>query len=82
MRQQEFEAVLAGIRAKVAAYGYTPQDIFGRGRGRPGLSRGASTAKYRDPASSATWSGRGRAPNWIRDARNRDRFLIRNQVTA
>lgn len=58
IRQQEFEAVLADIRAKMAAYGYTPQDIFGRSRGRPRLSRGASTAKYRDPASGATWSGK------------------------
>ncbi|WP_414695938.1 H-NS family nucleoid-associated regulatory protein [Paraburkholderia sp.] len=24
-----------------------------------------------------TWTGRGRAPRWLADARNRDRFLIR-----
>ncbi|WP_321898906.1 H-NS histone family protein [Paraburkholderia heleia] len=75
-RQQEFETVLADIRAKVAEFGYTQQDIFGSRRGRSGLSRGAAPPKYRDPASGATWSGRGRAPNWIKDARNRDRFLI------
>ncbi|MEM5426728.1 H-NS histone family protein [Paraburkholderia ferrariae] len=78
VRQEEFDAVLADIRTKVAYFGYTPQDIFGRRRGRPRRSGGALPAKYRDPASGATWSGRGRAPNWIKDVRNRDRFLIHN----
>lgn len=32
--------------------------------------------KYRDPKTGATWSGRGKAPQWIASARNRDRFLI------
>ena len=76
VRQQEFETVLADIRAKVAEFGYTPRDIFGSRRGRAGQSPGATSARYRDPASGATWSGRGRAPNWIKDAKNRDRFLI------
>jgi len=76
VRQQEFETVLADIREKVAEFGYTPRDIFGSRRGRAGQSPGATSARYRDPASGATWSGRGRAPNWIKDAKNRDRFLI------
>jgi DNA-binding protein H-NS len=32
--------------------------------------------KYKDPASDATWSGMGHAPHWIKDAKNRDKFLI------
>jgi DNA-binding protein H-NS len=32
--------------------------------------------KYRDPESGATWAGRGLAPAWIRDAKDRTRFLI------
>lgn len=47
-RQQEFETVLADIRAKVAEFGYTQQDIFGSRRGRSGLSHGAAPPKYRD----------------------------------
>jgi DNA-binding protein H-NS len=34
-----------------------------------------ANAKYRDPATAATWSGRGRVPNWIA-GKNRDEFLI------
>ena len=75
-RQQEFDAILSDIRTKVAEFGFTPRDIFETRRRRPRLSHGASPAKYRDPATGATWSGRGRAPNWIKDARSRERFLI------
>ncbi|MBW4490903.1 MAG: H-NS histone family protein [Trichocoleus desertorum ATA4-8-CV12] len=33
-------------------------------------------AKYYDPSSGATWSGRGKPPKWI-DGKERDSFLIR-----
>jgi DNA-binding protein H-NS len=33
---------------------------------------------YRDPASGATWSGRGKAPRWLADTENRDAYLIRD----
>jgi DNA-binding protein H-NS len=33
-------------------------------------------AKYMNPKTGATWSGRGRAPTWIANAKNRDRFLV------
>jgi DNA-binding protein H-NS len=78
VRQKEYDAVLADIRAKVVEFGYTEREIFGSRRGRPKLSHGPVPAKYRDPATGATWSGRGRAPTWIRDVKNRDRFLIRD----
>ncbi|WP_411829055.1 H-NS family nucleoid-associated regulatory protein [Paraburkholderia kururiensis] len=42
-----------------------------RGRGMDG----SPPAKYRDPVSGATWSGRGRAPRWIA-GRDRDAFEI------
>ncbi|MEX3925159.1 H-NS histone family protein [Paraburkholderia sp. BR10936] len=77
-RAAEFEEVLADIRAKVADYGFTERDIFGRRRGgRETAARGVVPAKYRDPKTGVTWSGRGRAPNWIKDVKNRNRYLIR-----
>lgn len=39
------------------------------------------TMKYRDPVSGATWSGRGRAPSWIRN-RNYADFLIERSKKA
>ncbi|WP_281175916.1 H-NS histone family protein [Paraburkholderia acidipaludis] len=32
--------------------------------------------KYADPKTGATWTGRGRAPAWIRDVKDRSKFLI------
>ena len=37
---------------------------------------GAGVAKYRDPKSGQTWSGFGRAPQWLASAKKRDAFLI------
>lgn len=39
-------------------------------------SNGKLPAKYRDPKSGATWSGWARPPLWIKDVRDRSRFLI------
>ena len=77
-RVAEFQAIVDDIRAKVAEYGITEKDIFGTRRGRSSVTRSKAPveAKYRDPKTGATWSGRGRAPAWIKDAKNRDRFLI------
>jgi DNA-binding protein H-NS len=41
-------------------------------------------AKYRDPKTNQTWSGRGRMPHWMREAINeglpRESFLIDKQT--
>jgi DNA-binding protein H-NS len=65
------------VEVKVAEYGLTLQDIFGRGRGmRAVLARGIVPSKFGAPKAGATWSGRGSAPNRINDVKNRDRYLI------
>jgi DNA-binding protein H-NS len=43
---------------------------------RKGQPKGQQTAKYLDPKTGATWSGRGRAPAWLAGARDRSKFLI------
>lgn len=71
-RAAEFQAIVDDIRTKVAEFGITEKDIFGNRRGRPAKQAAAPVqAKYRDPKTGATWSGRGRAPAWIKDAKNR-----------
>ncbi|MGF6596335.1 DNA-binding protein H-NS [Paraburkholderia sp. GAS448] len=44
--------------------------------------RGPQPAMYQDPKSGATWSGRGRAPAWIAEAKDRSKFLIAGGVEA
>jgi DNA-binding protein H-NS len=44
---------------------------------RPNAPHSAIPPKYRDPATGATWSGRGKPPRWI-DGHDRDDYLIRS----
>ncbi|SDR24557.1 DNA-binding protein H-NS [Paraburkholderia fungorum] len=39
-------------------------------------------AKYQDPKTGATWTGRGRAPAWIASAKDRSKFLIGSGASA
>ena len=44
--------------------------------------RGPRPAKYQDPKSGATWSGRGRAPAWLANVKDRSKFLIAGGAKA
>jgi DNA-binding protein H-NS len=86
LRKSELSDVIARIRAEVAEYDLSPEDIFG-GKGKRG-PRGKKAAakesgaraprppKFRDPKTGKTWNGVGKPPVWIAGARNRDKFLI------
>lgn len=74
-RQAELQAILDEVRARVAEYGLTPDQVFGRGPRKARAVQAGLPPKYRDPKTGATWSGRGREPAWIKGKR-RDRFLI------
>jgi DNA-binding protein H-NS len=39
---------------------------------------GKLPAKYRDPKTGATWSGKAHPPKWIANAKDRSKFLIEN----
>jgi hypothetical protein len=41
-----------------------------------GQRKGPQPAKYLDPKTGATWSGRGPAPAWLAVAKDRSKFLI------
>ena len=75
-RLAELNAIISAIREQVTEYGITPEQIFGRRRTVAANPRAPISPKYRDPKTGATWSGRGKAPQWIAKAKNRDRFLI------
>lgn len=41
-----------------------------------GRKRGPQPPKYRNPKTGETWTGLARPPAWIKDVKNRDKFLI------
>ncbi|CAB3773827.1 H-NS family nucleoid-associated regulatory protein [Paraburkholderia humisilvae] len=76
-RLAEIQVVIEDVRSRVAEYGLTPEQVFGRERAsRKTGARGAVLPKYRDPSTGTTWSGRGREPHWIK-GKKRERFLIK-----
>jgi DNA-binding protein H-NS len=82
---KQSSAVLEQIRDLMSEHGLTTADIDahigGKKRGpKPGekavVKTAGTSAKYRDPKSGATWSGRGPAPAWLAGAKDRTKFLI------
>jgi DNA-binding protein H-NS len=70
---QSRAAKRAELVTQLAALGYAP----GKKRGRPSANantarigrkgrRGKVKAKYRDPKTNETWSGRGRMASWLK----------------
>jgi DNA-binding protein H-NS len=83
-------AVRAAVESALSTCGLTLADLVDAkpsaksasakaGKTRKPPFKGKQPAKYRDPKTGTTWSGMGRAPGWITNARNRDRFLIEQQ---
>jgi len=78
VREKEVSSAIEQIHAIMAEYEITPEELgFGARATKTKRARGPVEAKYRDPKTGATWSGRGRAPAWL--GKNRDKFLIAAQ---
>jgi DNA-binding protein H-NS len=61
----------------LVAEGSAPAESVATKQAKPGnYARGPQAPKYRDPASGATWSGRGPAPAWLASAKDRNAYLI------
>jgi DNA-binding protein H-NS len=78
-REKEVAQAVAEIKQQIADYDITAEELGfpapgtkgAKGKARkPGLP-----AKYRNPKTGETGSGRGRAPGWLA-GKNRERFLI------
>ena len=74
-RQREISQAVSQVRALVAEFGLTAQDVFPAGKARSASAGNKVAAKYSDPATGKTWTGRGKAPKWI-DGKDRAKFMI------
>ena len=89
-------ALCAEMERKAAELGISVGDLFAqagrrapteqkaRGR-RPRSDAGAKiTAKYRDPETGETWSGRGRPPRWLAakkaEGKRREEFAVEPEL--
>ena len=74
VRKGELANAVSQARQLVQEFGLTAQDIFG-GTRQSTVKGTTVAAKYRDPSTGATWSGRGKPPLWIA-GKDRAQFAI------
>lgn len=74
-RRSENQVAVEKVRALVAEYELSHDDVFGKVKGLRSSSGQKVAPKYRDSTTGATWTGRGKPPKWI-DGKNREEFLI------
>ena len=70
-QREERSAAVAQIKSLMSQYGLSTADL-GTSRAVPPPRRtgsgGKVAAKYRDPSTGDTWSGRGLQPKWLKAA--------------
>jgi len=75
-RKSELSDAVAKVRALVAEYGLSVDDVFPPAKATRGAGQGGKVApKYRNPETGQTWTGRGKAPKWIEN-QDREKFAI------
>jgi DNA-binding protein H-NS len=74
-RQNEIRQAVSQIRDLVSRFSLTQQDVFPGGKIRQVKASGKVAPKYCDPATGATWTGRGKAPKWI-EGKDRSQYVI------
>ena len=76
-RQNELVEARRKVRELMEAHNLSPSDLAESNKKTTQVEKkGTVQAKYRDPSSGATWTGRGRAPLWL-NGRNKEDFLIK-----
>lgn len=71
-RREARAGAIAQIKSLMAEHGLTLADLGSKASvpasGKPARKGGKVPAKYRDPATGTTWSGRGLHPKWLKAA--------------
>ena len=72
-QREEKAGAIAQVKALMAQHGLTAADLVSSRGPAPSRSAGPKAggkvaAKYRDPATGNSWSGRGLKPNWLKAA--------------
>lgn len=70
IQREERASAIAQVKSLMAQHGLTLADLSTRSAAPApkGRSGGKVPAKYRDPATGQTWSGRGLHPKWLKQA--------------
>lgn len=72
-RAEEKRTAIELMRTWVQTYDIKPAEVFSRPRK---TTRAPVAPKYRNPATGATWTGRGKTPRWLAVEPDHSLFLI------
>lgn len=76
-RSQELNDAVGKVRALVEEFSLTADDVFPPAKGKRAPTSGKKVEpKYRNPTTGETWTGRGKAPKWIAEEDDRQKFAI------
>jgi DNA-binding protein H-NS len=78
VKSEERQKTIDTVRVMIQTYDITARDLGldKTVKAKTGPKPGQKVVpKYRDPASGATWSGRGKTPKWINGA-DRSQYAI------
>ncbi len=67
--------VLRAMKELLAQHGFKPSELTSARSGKGSSAKPAIAPLYRDPATGATWAGRGTEPAWIK-GRDREAFKV------
>jgi DNA-binding protein H-NS len=93
VRQQVMADIIVEMKEKIGKFKITAKDldlamspvVAASGeeekRAHKVVNRAAVAPKYRNSETGATWSGRGKAPLWIRDVPDRSQYLIQPEFS-
>ncbi|WP_322027111.1 H-NS histone family protein [Burkholderia sp. BCC1977] len=85
LKKREKTDAITDMKRKIAKYGITAADLgltakSGGAGGKPPSTKSAGPAKYRQPDTGETWTGRGPKPKWLVDeiatGKKKEDFLI------
>jgi DNA-binding protein H-NS len=91
LAKKETEAILTKIRELMEKNGVTLDDIKAHAHRKTTRGRATSitkstapsrVVKYLNPETGATWSGRGRRPMWLADAKDLNKFLVEEELAS
>ncbi len=75
-RQSELSEAISRVRGMIQEFGLTQEDVFAKPGRKTSATAGTKVAaRYRDPATGSTWTGRGKPPKWIA-GQDREKFAI------
>ena len=80
LKDREKKAALAAAEKAAAEHGFSLSELAGIGT-RGGRAKTVSAPKFRNPANpDQTWTGRGRRPDWIREAVDKGEDLSKFEI--